>query len=108
MFILSGIMIPPVITNWRNSAFIRDITKVFESVHSNNRENCISAIGVLYLVEGNVLRPKYIFKNNEEVYKEIAIEEHSILLSDLISDEVEVKKVKEDGYIIVTKFSEGK
>lgn len=104
--ILTGLITSPFFFDWKNSSFIKELKQVLDSIHEKNEGISSDAVGVLCLTEGDILCPKYIFKNIDNTYKEIIIEDHPIQLSDLIPDEDEVNKIKEDGYVVITKFKE--
>ncbi len=106
LFLLSGIMIPPIFPEWRKSPFIKELNHIFETMHETYQGSCISAVGVLYLNDKDVLCPKFIMKIGDDSFQEVSVEDHVISLSDLITDEETIKELRENGFLIISKFAD--
>lgn len=106
LFLLSGLMIPSIIPEWRKSPFIKELNHIFETMHETYQGSCISAVGVLYLNDKDVLCPKFIIKMGEDSFQEVSVDDHAISLPDLITDEETVKELRENGFLIVSKFTD--
>lgn len=67
--ITTGIISSIVPQDWRESPYIVELKRLFESIHEQHQTCCVSAIGVLDLKEGHILCPRYIMKTNDDIKK---------------------------------------
>ena len=64
----------------------------------------VSAMGSLHLAEDDIVYPVYFMKFEDGTVKSYQIEENKIPLSELPLSEDEIKEIKENGYLIISKF----
>lgn len=100
---MTGIIMLPL-QQWQESPRIIKLKEVFEETWKiNGSRHYTSAIGALQVI-GNLLYPKFIGKREDGEVEINRIEFNPISISELPLSEDEIKEIKENGYLIISKF----
>ena len=102
--ILTAGIIEMPLQQWQESPYIIKLREVFEETWKfNGSKHYTSAIGAL-IGKGNLLHPKFIGKREDGEVEINRIEFNPISISELPLSEDEIKEIKENGYLIISKF----
>ena len=94
----------PLLYGWENSLYVKYIKKRFATIFMHTSDQYVSAVGLLHLAEDDIVCPEYFMKYEDGSVKSYQIEVNKIPLSELPLSEDEIKEIKENGYLIISKF----
>ena len=102
-YLVTGIVVAPS-KQWQESPYIIKLKEIFEETwESDSSKHYTSAIGCLHAI-GDKLYPKFIGMQEDGETEGYEFDIDPILLSDLALSDEELKDVKENGYLIISKF----